>query len=223
MKRIRLLTGAHFILGTMYAILTMLTSPEDGGFIVLFVILPLAATMTAFYTWTLNSLTNTIKYLAERKQNQKGLLYRRIWRLLICSIITLVGFFFFNSVLFARRNETDFMVTFWRSRWFFLDGWLNVLYYAVFATIVFWLRPTANNKRFAMSQELAQDDGDFEIAEFDSDVESNIDTTPRASSVPPHDRPPLEEHNQQIFDIGDEESEPRTSLDRPSREFKTRS
>ncbi|OLL25151.1 hypothetical protein NEOLI_000605 [Neolecta irregularis DAH-3] len=206
MKRIRLLAGAHFILGTMYAILTMLTSPEDGGFLVLLVILPLAATMTAFYSWTLSSLTGTIKYLAERKQHQKGLLYRRIWRLLIC-------------ILFARRDEIDFIVTFWKSRWFFLDGWLNVIYYAVFATIVFWLRPTANNKRFAMSQELAQEDGDFEIAEFESDVESNIDTTPRVSSVPPHDRPPHEEHNQQIFDIGDEDSEPRTSLDRPSREF----
>jgi hypothetical protein len=37
---------------------------------------------------------------------------------------------------------------------FFLDGWLNILYLAVFVTIVYILRPTANNKRFAMSEEV---------------------------------------------------------------------
>ena len=37
---------------------------------------------------------------------------------------------------------------------FFLDGWLNVLYLVVFASIVYILRPTAHNKRFAMSDEV---------------------------------------------------------------------
>lgn len=39
-------------------------------------------------------------------------------------------------------------------RRFFLDGWLNILYLVVFATIVYIIRPTANNKRFAMSEEV---------------------------------------------------------------------
>jgi len=37
---------------------------------------------------------------------------------------------------------------------FFLDGWLNILYLVVFVTIVVILRPTPNNSRFAMSDEV---------------------------------------------------------------------
>ena len=40
---------------------------------------------------------------------------------------------------------------------FFLDGWLNILYLVVFVTIVYILRPTAHNKRFAMSEEVYPD------------------------------------------------------------------
>jgi hypothetical protein len=47
--------------------------------------------------------------------------------------------------VFARRRDIRF----------FLDGWLNILYLVVFTTIVYILRPTANNKRFAMSDEVS--------------------------------------------------------------------
>lgn len=51
-----------------------------------------------------------------------------------------------ESMVFVLESWSDFR--------FFLDGWLNILYFVVFVTIVYILRPTANNKRFAMSEEV---------------------------------------------------------------------
>ncbi len=54
--------------------------PNLGPFVLL-VVLPLAATLTAFYIWTLNSLNFTLKDLKERKQHVKESMYRRLWGL----------------------------------------------------------------------------------------------------------------------------------------------
>ncbi|KAK9369647.1 lung seven transmembrane receptor-domain-containing protein [Lipomyces kononenkoae] len=166
MIKCRILAGLHFVFGVGYAIATFLVTPDTAGPLILLVILPLAATMTAFYLWILSSLTSTIRNLTERKQNVKALMYRRLWRLLFVSILVIFGFFFVNSLLFADRNSPDFIPRHWKSRWFVLDGWLNVVYFVDFLVIAFLWRPTRNNRRFAMSDELAQDeDGDgFEIA-----------------------------------------------------------
>ncbi|KAK9329234.1 lung seven transmembrane receptor-domain-containing protein [Lipomyces starkeyi] len=166
MTKCRILAGLHFVFGVVYAIASFLVTPDTAGPLILLVILPLAATMTAFYLWILSSLTSTIRNLTERKQNVKALMYRRLWRLLFISILIIFGFFFVNSLIFADRNSPDFIPRHWRSRWFVLDGWLNVVYFVDFLVIAFLWRPTRNNRRFAMSDELAQDeDGDgFEIA-----------------------------------------------------------
>ncbi|KAK7204293.1 integral membrane protein [Myxozyma melibiosi] len=165
MTKCRILAGLHFVFGIVYAIASFLVTPDTAGPLILLVIMPLAATMTAFYLWILSSLTATIKDLVERKQNVKALMYRRLWRLLFGSILVIFAFFFVNSLIFADRSSADFVPRHWKSRWFVLDGWLNVIYFLDFVLIAFLWRPTRNNRRFAMSDELSQDDdGGFEIA-----------------------------------------------------------
>lgn len=138
--------------------------------------LPLAGTLTAFYVWTLNSLNATLKDLRERKQHVKEAMYRKLWWLILVSILVIFGFFFFNSFTFASVNDPDFVPFHWKTRWFVLDGWLNIVYFADVACVAYVWRPTANNRRFAMSDEIAQDDdGNFEIGDIgmpdDSDDE----------------------------------------------------
>jgi hypothetical protein len=142
---------------------------------VLFVILPLAGTLTAFYVWTLNSLNLTMKDLLERKQTQKALMYRKLWWAILGSIVVIFGFFFFNSFTFASASDPDFVPFHWKTRWFVLDGWLNLVYLADVIFIAYLWRPTANNRRFAMSDELAQDDEGFEIADFGADDDDDDD------------------------------------------------
>ena len=163
---VRWLAAAHFVFGLIYAIASLTITPDNAGPIVLFVILPLAGTLTAFYVWTLNSLQFTIKDLTERKQTVKAGMYRKLWYAILLSIIVIFAFFFFNSFTFAGVSDPDFVPNHWKTRWFILDGWLNIVYFADVAFICYMWLPTANNRRFAMSDEIAQDDEGFEIQDF---------------------------------------------------------
>lgn len=170
------------------------------GPIVLFVMLPLAGTLTAFYVWTLNSLNLTMKDLNARKQTTKAGMYRKLWWAILVSIMVIFGFFIFNSFTFASASEADFAPSHWQTRWFILDGWLNPVYLADVVYIAYLWRPTANNRRFAMSDELAQDDEGFEIADFgvgdedDEDPENAAthrgDRTQPGQEGPRYDPPP---------------------------------
>jgi hypothetical protein len=133
--------------------------------------------------WTLNSLNFTLKDLRERKQTAKEAMYRKLWWCILISILVIFGFFFFNSFSFASASDPDYVPFHWKSRWFILDGWLNLVYFADVAWVAYVWRPTANNRRFAMSDEIAQDeDGGFEFADVgapddsDDDEEAQIGT-----------------------------------------------
>jgi hypothetical protein len=141
--------------------------------------------------WTLNSLNFTLKDLRERKQTVKEGMYKKLWWCILGSILVIFGFFFFNSFSFASASDPDFVPFHWKSRWFILDGWLNLVYFADVAWVAYVWRPTANNRRFAMSDEIAQDeDGGFEFADVgnpddseDEDEEANIGKTTQQSNM----------------------------------------
>lgn len=152
---VRILAIVHFVFGVIYAIASLAVTPDTVGPIVLFVIMPLAGTLTAFYVWTLSSLNATMKDLIDRKQKTKALMYKRLWWCLLGSIMVIFGFFFLNSFAFAGQSEIDFVPKHWQTRWFILDGWLNIVYLFDVAFIAYLWRPTANNRRFAMSEEVS--------------------------------------------------------------------
>lgn len=190
---VRWLAGAHFLFSLIYAAISLNIAPENAGPLVLLVILPLAGTLTAFYVWTLNSLNSTMKDLINRKQTVKALMYRRLWWAILGSIIVIFGFFFFNSFSFASRSDPDFVPFHWKTRWFILDGWLNLVYLGDVIFIAYLWRPTENNRRFAMSDELAQDDEGFEIADFgiedDEEDEEFLGTSKGDDSETRHKEP----------------------------------
>ena len=120
-------------------------------------------------------------------------MYKKLWWCILLSILVIFAFFFFNSFSFASASDPDYVPFHWKSRWFVLDGWLNLVYFADVAWIAYVWRPTANNRRFAMSDEIAQDDdGTFEISNMDigapddsdDDEEARVGTKPTASSQP---------------------------------------
>ena len=176
MTYVRWLAVAHFVFGLVYAITSLLVTPDSAGPFVLLIVLPLASTLTAFYVWTLNSLNFTLKDLRERKQHTKETMYKKLWWCILISIFVIFGFFFFNSFSFASASDPDFVPFHWKSRWFILDGWLNLVYFADVAWIAYVWRPTANNRRFAMSDEIAQDDdGTFDLGDIGAPDDSDDD------------------------------------------------
>ena len=152
---VRWLAITHFVFGVIYAVAALSVTPENAGPLVLLVVLPLAATLTAFYVWTLNSLNTTTKDLVARKQTIKAGMYRKLWYCILLSIVVIFIFFFVNSWIFAGQSDADFVPNHWKSRWFILDGWLNLVYFFDVAFIAYVWRPTANNRRFAMSDEVS--------------------------------------------------------------------
>ena len=126
MTYVRILAVAHFVFGVTYGIASLSITPESAGPLVLLVIVPLAATLTAFYVWTLNSLSSTLKDLIKRKQSVKALMYKRLWWCILGSIVVIFLFFFLNSFSFASRYDPDFTPNHWKTRWFVLD-WLNLV------------------------------------------------------------------------------------------------
>ncbi|XP_014554017.1 hypothetical protein COCVIDRAFT_106194 [Bipolaris victoriae FI3] len=188
MMVVRWLAVAHFVFGVIYAVASLTVRPDDAGPIVLVVILPLSATLTAFYIWTLNSLNLTMKDLMERKQHVKATMYKRLWWCILTSIIVIFGFFFINSFTFAGASTPDFAPTHWQTRWFVLDGWLNLVYLADVCFVAYMWRPTANNRRFAMSDEIAQDDEGFEIASLRDSLDEEEGGPNQGSSYDPAQR-----------------------------------
>lgn len=154
MTYVRFLAIGHFVFGVIYAVASLTITPDNAGPLVLLVILPLAGTLTAFYVWTLNSLNLTMKDLLQRKQSVKAMMYKKLWWCILGSIMVIFGFFFLNSFTFARRSDPDFVPNHWKTRWFILDGWLNLVYFVDITYVAYLWRPTANNRRFAMSDEV---------------------------------------------------------------------
>lgn len=168
MVYVRILAITHFVFAVIYAVASLSITPDSAGPLVLLIVLPLAGTLTAFYVWTLNSLNATMKDLVDRKQKVKAMMYKKLWWCILGSIMVIFGFFFINSIVFAGRSEASFVPDHWKTRWFVLDGWLNLVYLFDIGFVAYLWRPTANNRRFAMSDELAQDDDGFEIRSFGS-------------------------------------------------------
>lgn len=131
-------------------------------------IIPLAMTLTAFLMWIIISLNGTILHLQERKQHFKLQMFQRLWRILIIAVIAVGGFFILSSISLSNRLDEDYAPRNWRWRWVLLDASLVIIYLVAFSAIAWLWRPTDNNVRFAMSQELAQDEADAEDYEIDS-------------------------------------------------------
>lgn len=151
---VRILAIAHFVFAVVYSVTSLSITPDSAGPLVLLVVLPLAGTLTAFYVWTLNSLNATMKDLIDRKQKTKALMYKKLWWCILGSIIVIFGFFFLNSFALAGQSEANFVPEHWKTRWFVLDGWLNLVYLFDISFVAYLWRPTANNRRFAMSDEV---------------------------------------------------------------------
>lgn len=189
LRPIRLVRILYF---TCHLLLLPILNTLILGPFVLLVVLPLAATLTAFYVWTLNSLKFTLKDLLERKQNAKASMYKKLWWCILLSILVIFGFFFLNSLSFASVSDPDYVPFHWKTRWFVLDGWLNLVYFADVAFVAYVWRPTANNRRFAMSDEIAQDDdGTFDLRDIgvpddSDDEEENIGKPINGQSTSAH-------------------------------------
>lgn len=157
-NKVYLLTALHFICGAMYSVGVILVLLDIASEWVAFFIFPLAFTLTAFYMWILSSLKATILYLSERRQTFKCAMFQRL-KLILFGSAAFVSFYLFGMIFYVNFvGPNNFLYQSWKYRWFLLDGILSLLYFVAFALIAWTWRPTGNNMRLAMSDELATDE-----------------------------------------------------------------
>lgn len=133
--------------------------------------------------------------LAARKQRFKLGMFKRLYWVLVGAVVIIMIFFVVSSMAFSNRMaegsiccpsllkrltalRADYAANSWQSRWWLLDGWLALLYLVVFSTIAYIWRPSENNARLAMSDEIAQDEEeaeDYDMAALEDRMKGDDD------------------------------------------------
>lgn len=153
--RVMLLGVTHFVFNAMF----LLNGNNKGSlefYAAILFVFPLALTLTIFYSWTLKSLTETIKKLELRRQVAKVWSYKWLYRILFASIILLVVL----MIIFLAR--TDFN-QYWDTLWL-RQASFQWLYFAVFVCIIFLWRPRRNNARYGV-EEIPMEDHEEDLSE----------------------------------------------------------
>ncbi|KAF8167666.1 lung seven transmembrane receptor-domain-containing protein [Crassisporium funariophilum] len=209
------LAGAHFIFGILYAIgIVELELESTSALLLLMFIIPLAFTLSGFLLWIMYSLNATIAHLRARKQRYKLKMFQQLYYILLFAVMVIAIFFVVSSMSFSGRLAEDYAAKTWKVRWWLLDGWLALLYLTGFVSIAFLWRPSANNRRLAMSDEIAQDeedaeDYDLEAIQSRTQVRGEDDDDDDAATLVGGRRgnPNALNDDQVVFEIGDEEDE----------------
>ncbi|KAJ7492427.1 lung seven transmembrane receptor-domain-containing protein [Mycena latifolia] len=169
MLKCQILAGGHFIFGILYSLgIVELELESTSALVLLMFVIPLAFTLSGFLLWILYSLNATIAQLRARKQRYKLSMFENLYRILLFTVVVIAIFFVVSTLSFSGRLAEDYSAKSWRVRWWLLDGWLALLYLVAFSAISYLWRPSANNRRLAMSDEIAQDEEDAD----DYDLES---------------------------------------------------
>jgi len=215
MLKCQVLTGLHFLFGILYGIgIVELTLESTSALVLLLFIVPLAFTLSGFLLWIIYSLNATIAHLRARKQRYKLRMFQRLHLVLLFAVLVVLAFFVVSSVSFSGRLAEDYVAKTWRLRWWLLDGWLALLYFVCFIAIAFIWRPSANNRRLAMSDEVAQDEEDAEDYDLEAiqnrtrarENDDDDDAATLVGGTRGHHSNPLTD-GQIVFEIGDEDDD----------------
>ncbi|KAJ7161382.1 lung seven transmembrane receptor-domain-containing protein [Mycena crocata] len=211
MLKCQILAGGHFIFGILYAVgIVELELESTSALVLLMFVIPLAFTLSGFLLWILYSLNATIAQLRARKQRYKLSMFENLYRILLFTVVVIGVFFVVSTLSFSGRLAEDYSAKSWRVRWWLLDGWLALLYLVSFTAISYLWRPSANNRRLAMSDELAQDEEDAEDYDLESmgqhgripDEDDDDAATLVGSRRGGHD---VVAEDNVVFEIGDED------------------
>jgi len=139
--------------------------------------------------------------LSKRRQRYKLSMFTRLHRILLVAVIIMAIFFFVSSWTFSNRLAEDYASNSWSTRWLLLDGWLTLLYFAVFVSISFIWRPTDNNRYLAMVDEISQDVDEAENYDLDA-----LERQEEGKLTDDRDEPtPRVGQDEVVFEIGDDE------------------
>ncbi|GAA5829862.1 hypothetical protein JCM11251_007911 [Rhodosporidiobolus azoricus] len=205
LAKVRLLAICHFCFGLLYSLGTVSIPLEAAGLFVIFFVLPLAFSLTAFLLWIMYSLSSTISELGARRQSFKKTMFVRLYYILLTASALILLFFIASSVTFSSRLSPSFPAQSWKTRWLLLDGWLSLLYAGVFFAVAFLWRPTQSNRHLSLADELPTSEAEA------YDVDALLSEEDREDAGELKETYPLRRLSEQrdgtMFEVGDSEDE----------------
>ncbi|KPV72192.1 uncharacterized protein RHOBADRAFT_56014 [Rhodotorula graminis WP1] len=175
MAKVRLLAIFHFTFGLLYSVGSATIPLSSTVFFVFFFVLPLSVTLTVFLMWVLYSLSSTISDLNARRQKYKRTMFVRLYYILVVTSTLILLFFVASSIAFSSRLSPSFPARTWQTRWLLLDGWLSILFAAVFFAVAFLWRPVGSNRRLSLSDEVPLDEADAEMYDLEDELLADED------------------------------------------------
>jgi hypothetical protein len=127
---------------------------------VLLCLLPVSMLNGGIFYWIFTALSSLIETLKERRQSEKLILYRRLWRLLVFSLAA-ASF----SLLFQIFDLSRSITIRWKYQWFFADGVSHILFLLVLGVMMYLWAPQSNSQRYAFSQVDAKEDKEGKSAD----------------------------------------------------------
>jgi hypothetical protein len=125
---------------------------------VLLCLLPVALLNGAIFYWIFTGLSSLMETLRERRQNEKLLLFERLWKILVFALgiasLTLLFQIFDLSRSISIR---------WHYQWFFADGVSHILFLVVLAAIMYLWAPHMHSQRYAYSQQVEDEETQAEM------------------------------------------------------------
>ncbi|KAG1864765.1 lung seven transmembrane receptor-domain-containing protein [Suillus subalutaceus] len=207
MLKCQILAGLHFVFGVLYAVgIVELELESTSALVLLMFVIPLAFTLSGFLMWILYSLNGTMTQLSVRKQRYKLRMFKRLYYILLGTVAIIAVFFVISSMSFSDRLAEDYAAKSWKIRWWLLDGYLALLYFFTFWSIAYLWRPSENNRRLAMSDEIAQEDEDAEDYDLETLQQRTVAREDDEITLVNSRREPealAEDHV--VFEIGDED------------------
>lgn len=167
MRRVQLFSVLTFGLSVAALIQNYATAPDSTSLTQLFTFVPLVVCLMIFYFLILHSLDHTVKYLKQQKQMVKLGMYKKLIIILYIALFVIFGGVILSSFVLIGMSTVEMVEQHWRTRFFFLDFWPSLVYYAVFVAISFIWRPTSTSYMLVVSQQLPTDPEN--VADFDLD------------------------------------------------------
>lgn len=122
---------------------------------VLLCLLPVALLNGVIFYWIFTALSSLMETLKERRQNEKLVLFERLWTILVASLAIASLTLLFQIFDLSRSISIR-----WHYQWFFADGVSHILFLLVLAAMMYLWAPHTNSQRYAYSQQIDGDDHD---------------------------------------------------------------
>lgn len=159
----------------------------DGTEVELFgvIVIPILAVLLLFnFLWIYLCLNATQSHLYEHRETYKVGIYKQLRKVVLVCALTVPLFTFYLLLYRLSHRFKRAVNTYWNYKWLVSDAWPNTVYLFFFISVAYLFQPSSQDKTYATSKQLPQDeqDDEFELETIDNSHEDDERATLRSSA-----------------------------------------